>query len=198
MTQLLLMLLSTHIVAFQVYAHPHMFVDVQPYLTSASNDQVTIHAKWYFDEFTSEGFLMDYDQNQNGKLDLAEKNTIKKDFGESLKKYGYFIESKLNGKKIKPKISSFIINTALRDRKEKSIADITGGKKRSNKVNIVYYEFDIEFSSKLTKENQLALSFYDTTIYSVLYPIKEVIPSKGIILKSNKLTKSKCLFEVVF
>ncbi len=52
--------------------------------------------------------------------------------------------------------------------------------------------------AKLKKDNHLTMSFYDETVYSVLYPAKKIIPKNGIKIKSNKLIKSKCLFEVTF
>ncbi len=62
-------------------AHPHMLVDAQPYLKSIANNQIVINIKWYFDELTSEGFLVDYDENKNGILGIEDKRSLLKDFG---------------------------------------------------------------------------------------------------------------------
>lgn len=185
-----------------VQAHPHMFVDVQPYLQEVDKNkgEVRVRNKWYFDEFTSEGLYMDYDQNQNKRLDKKEIEQIKNDFESGLKKYKYFLNIKLNGKKIRPKVQSFKIKTEKRRKKEQSINDIIAGtkKKKDATVNIIYYEFDIIIPGKLAKNNKMVISYYDETLYSVLYPKEKMIAQNNIKLSSNKLTKSKCLFEVGF
>ncbi len=193
------MLLGMLLFSVQSHAHPHMFVNVQPYLKSIQREKVLIHNKWYFDEFTSEGLFMDYDQNQNQnqKLDKGEIKAIEKDFVSGLKKYNYFLKVKLNGKKVKPQIENFKIKIEKRKKKEKSINDIISGSKGKNKltVNIVYYEFDIEISGKVKGNNELSLSYYDETVYSVLYPKEKIITRKELKVVFNKLTKKKWVLK---
>ncbi|MFW5871992.1 MAG: DUF1007 family protein [bacterium] len=186
-----------------LYAHPHMFVDVQPYLEKIDKEknEVKIHNKWYFDEFSSAGFYMDYDQNQNQKLDKKEIKQIEKDFKKGLKKYKYFLTIKLNSKKVSPEVQNFKIHTKKETKKKgQSMGSLISNEnaEKETTVNIVYYEFDIIIPGKITNKSKLEISYYDETIFSVLYPRKKVIPKNNITLTSNKLTKNKCLFEIGF
>ncbi len=192
-------LLIIHILSSQIFAHPHMFVDVRPYLISIKKNKVVLIIKWYFDEFTSQGLFTDYDQNSNGVLEKSDKKAILKDFGTKLKTNNYFMKILLNNKKSKYEIGNFKIKTKKIRSKKQSINDIISGKSEKSKmVNIIYYEFNIILKNQMKKNNQLNISFYDPTIYSVLYPEGEIIVNKGITVTSNKLNKSKCLFQVEF
>ncbi len=199
MKYLLVLFGSISLISIQAFAHPHMFVDVQPSLISVKSNKITLSIKWFFDEFTSGGMLIDYDQNANGNLDKKELKVILRDFGDNLKKYNYFLKIMLNGKKQTFKLEKLKIKTKKIISTQQSIGDIISkNNTKSKTVQIIYYEFNVIVKSKLKKENQLEFSFYDPTNYSVLYPKDKTIINKAIKIKSNHLVKTKCLFKVGF
>ena len=173
--------------AFQVFAHPHMFVDVKSHLMSAKDNEIKISVQWFFDELTSEGLIMDYDQNENFSLEKKEMLLILNDFKDELKKQHYFTTIIFNNKKIKFKLE----NIQVKSKKIKS-------RKNKQNIAIIYYEFGIILNEKIEPINQLNISFYDPTIYSVLSPKEKMTTNNLIKISSNKMETTKCRFKVEF
>lgn len=183
----------------QTFAHPHVFIDVQPYFISAKNNKVLLHVKWKLDELTSESIFLDYDENHNLILDINECQNIRRDYVEGYKKYNYFVNILLNKKRKAFHVSNLKIYSKKVKKKLKNVRNSKlSSKNKKSKSNIVFYEFDVEVRTKLRRENSLEVSFYDETFYSVLYPVNKIIEKNGLVMKSNKLKKSECLFKVVF
>ena len=158
-----------------------MFVDVNPKIASMKDGKIKIEIIWYFDEFTSTGLLMDYDENKNGKFDRNESESIKKDFFNNLKRFNYFIDFTLNN--IKQKIN--ISETRL-------LLTTTGEGK--NKRKLVTYKFILHGDYSKSKIINGDLSFYDYTIYSVLSPGGNMTFGEKIKPISSKFIKSKCQY----
>ena len=195
------LLIITAFFPYLLWSHPHMFVDVETALSAPKDDQLIIKVRWYFDEFTSAGLIVDYDQNENGRLEAKEKQFIGKDFAQGLKKANYFTTLSLNSKKQKFEIQNIIVETAQKESDQQSVQSILGkrAKRAPKKVTVIYYQFDMILKEKLLpKNNNLTLSFYDSTIYSVLSPLDKMSGDNTIKIKENTFTKNRCLFTVGF
>lgn len=162
-----------------------MFVDVEPKVILAKNNNLKIEIIWYFDQLSTEGFLIDYDKNGNSKLDKSECKTASMEIHNNIIKRNYYTEFKINGKKQKLVVENVRFN----------MVEIKDNKKK--KLNILAYKFILKGSyQKLDAKKRLHadLSFYDDSIYSVLYPKKDMAFKKGIDVIENKTNKPRCLF----
>ena len=134
-----------------LYGHPHTFMDVSPKVFTKNKTIEKINIKWLMDEMTSSMLIMEFDQNQNNKIDPSENNYIFENYFASLEKYTYYIHIKQNFK-----ISNF---------------------KASIIKNRIQYSFDIILDNKNLLKN-FSLSFYDTDFFVSLQLKKEFIKQK--------------------
>ncbi len=182
-----------------VHAHPHMFVDVETSFVKSTVDSIELAVKWSFDEFTSGGLIMDYDQNSNFVLEKRELQAILKDFSGELKKHDYFMTILLNNKKQSFSLKNLNIGEKWIKSSQVSLGSLTGGNdKKQTKVQTVYYTFSVIISTPLKKENELNISYLDPTLYSALSATKKMFFPASVTVKSNSLITSSCSFKAIF
>ncbi len=70
----------------QIWAHPHIFIDVK---VALEEDKTTI--TWIFDAMTSAMLIKDYDKNKDKQLDATEIALMEKDHFKPLGTYSYFM-----------------------------------------------------------------------------------------------------------
>ena len=121
-----------------LFAHPHTFIDVYPKVIVKNNMITQINFKWIMDEMTSSMLIMEFDQNQNGKIDKEENRYIEENYFLSLKDYDFYTH--LNPKY---KVTNFF-------------ADIKNEK--------IEYNFTFKLLKK-TKLSNFKLQFYDTDFF---------------------------------
>jgi len=121
-----------------LFAHPHTFIEVYPRVIIKNNMVTQINFKWIMDEMTSSMLIMEFDQNQNGKIDKNENKYIEKNYFLSLKDYDFYTYLKP-----KYKVTKFFAN--IKDEK-------------------IEYNFTFELLEK-TKLSNFKLQFYDTDFF---------------------------------
>jgi len=121
-----------------LFAHPHTFIDVYPKVVVKNNIVTQIDFKWIMDEMTSSMLIMEFDQNQNGKIDKEENKYIEENYFLSLKDYDFYTHLKP-----KYKVTNFF-------------ADIKNEK--------IEYNFTFQLLKK-TKLSNFKLQFYDTDFF---------------------------------
>ena len=121
-----------------LYAHPHTFIEVYPTANTKDGYIENIKIKWIIDQMTSSMLIMEFDNNNDGKIDINENNYINENYFSTLKKQGYYTYSKY-----KYKISDFKAQIA------------------NNKIE---YTYILKLDQKV-KIKDFSLSFYDTDFF---------------------------------
>ncbi|MBL0687171.1 MAG: DUF1007 family protein [Sulfurospirillum sp.] len=89
-------------------AHPHTFIDLHPNLHVEDGTIVKTEFKWKMDDMTSAMLIMEFDANNNGKIDKEESDFIYENYFLSLKSYNFYTEVEVDGKTMTlPKIKNF-------------------------------------------------------------------------------------------
>ncbi|MBN2124781.1 MAG: DUF1007 family protein [Deltaproteobacteria bacterium] len=83
------------------FAHPHVFIENRLAVVFDSEGLAGIEATWVFDEFFSNMIAVDYDRNQNGKLEPGEVATVKEKAFDNLINFDYFTFIRINGRPFK-------------------------------------------------------------------------------------------------
>ena len=100
-----------------IYAHPHTFIEVYPTIIVKDNNTEKIDFIWKLDEMTSSMLIMEFDSNQNGKLDKEEQSFVYENYFTTLIDYNFYTDITVNDKIQKfPKptnFNSFIENNRL-------------------------------------------------------------------------------------
>lgn len=180
---LLSMFISTFFISFVAQAHPHMFVDVTPKVEKVTKEKLILDVSWYFDPASSEGYIIDFDENGNGKLDKKELEVAAGELVKGLKKFHYFTTLVVNGKKqiVSP------IGLSM------NVVEVTN-KKVKEKVILCNFKLEAKPVGKASSKLNIDLSFYDETVYSVLYPKGTLQSAKGVKVAKNEIKKSKCQY----
>ncbi len=131
-------IILTIFILSNLFAHPHTFIDVYPKVVVKNNIVTQIDFKWIMDEMTSSMLIMEFDQNQNGKIDKEENKYIEENYFLSLKDYDFYTHLKP-----KYKVTNFF-------------ADIKNEK--------IVYNFTFQLLKK-TKLSNFKLQFYDTDFF---------------------------------
>ena len=77
--------------ATSALAHPHVFAEARLDVTVADNGNVkTLHHVWRFDDLFSSTVLVEFDSNQNLKLEPEELDEVASVVFESLAEFNYF------------------------------------------------------------------------------------------------------------
>ena len=85
--------------ASSVYAHPHMWVDLDTQVELTAENKVTaIHQRWLFDDFFSTSVIEDSSLYPGG-TNAGIQNEIER-ITEALKPYNYYTEIEMGGKKL--------------------------------------------------------------------------------------------------
>lgn len=97
-----LLFVGTAIAApFPAFAHPHIFIDAKfEAIAGADGTLQEVRDVWHFDEVFSSSVLLDFDKNEDSKLDSSELDAIGKTVRTSLAKYNYYTSITVNGKPV--------------------------------------------------------------------------------------------------
>ncbi len=91
------------------FSHPHVFVSNRITAVFDNNGLSGLTVFWEFDEFFTNMIAVDYDENENGKLDKSEIEIIRKDAFSNLVNYNYFTNIRIDGKIFKVVLTSDFI-----------------------------------------------------------------------------------------
>jgi ABC-type uncharacterized transport system substrate-binding protein len=129
-----------------LYAHPHTFVEVYPTITIENKSIKQVNFKWVIDEMTSSMLIMEFDQNQNGKIDKDENRYIKENYFLSLKDYDFYthLHSKYKIKNFKAHIKNAKI--------EYNFSFVLDQKKAVSGFSVEFYDTDFFVSMQLKEK----------------------------------------------
>ena len=144
-------IILTIFILSNLFAHPHTFIDVYPKVVVKNNIVTQIDFKWIMDEMTSSMLIMEFDQNQNGKIDKEENKYIEENYFLSLKDYDFYTHLKP-----KYKVTNFF-------------ADIKNEK--------IVYNFTFHLFKKTILSN-FKLQFYDTDLFVSMQLKEKLITQK--------------------
>jgi ABC-type uncharacterized transport system substrate-binding protein len=83
------------------FAHPHIFIDAEFEAVAAADGSLSeLRNIWKFDEVFSSSVLLDFDKNENMKLDKSELTAVGKTVRNSLEQYKYYTNVSVNGKAV--------------------------------------------------------------------------------------------------
>jgi ABC-type uncharacterized transport system substrate-binding protein len=85
------------LMAGQLVAHPHVFVEPKAKLICAGRQLLRVEVEFQFDLMTSRGIIEAFDQNKNGRLDAHEIAVIRTKAIPGLAEYGFFTYLRLDG-----------------------------------------------------------------------------------------------------
>jgi ABC-type uncharacterized transport system substrate-binding protein len=158
----------------KVFSHPHVFLDNKVKFKFNNEGLKNIFITWQFDEMSSSGMIMDYDENKDGNFSSKEANTLQGDFLKNLKKLNYFTYLSINNKNIK-------------SIKLKNVKTYVTGHK-------IHFTFSLDTPLKaINKIQEVKLSVYDQTYYSdIKTKINDIkIINPGSLNISHKIQKNK-------
>ncbi|MFO7736066.1 MAG: DUF1007 family protein [bacterium] len=172
----LIFILCTFLISSNfIYAHPHLFVDVDVSAIWENGKVSGFHHSWTFDRIFSSTMIPEFDADGNGKIDKDENKTaFSKGFSYS-RRYNYFNSIKINGKR-KKKIEI-----------ENFRAEI--------KKNQLLYEFFVPVGAEISNLENISLAVFDPTYYTSFK--FENISEKGDKNKSCVLKKEKTLRHTI-
>lgn len=82
-------------------AHPHIFIDAKFEVVAAADGSISeLRNIWQFDEVFSSSVLLDFDKNENLKLEAAELKAVGATVRKSLSQYDYYTNVLSNGKAV--------------------------------------------------------------------------------------------------
>lgn len=126
-------------------AHPHIFIETKLNFV-VKNDKISkLNISWFFDDMSSQIFMMDYDRNRDKKFNKKEIQKFKKLYFDRLLKEQYFTHLKVDGKNIN--IFKYIEEFKLDYRK-----------------NFFIVNFTIDFQ-KIKQKKSLTLAFWEEEYY---------------------------------
>ena len=146
------------------FAHPHTFIEIYPTIEVKNDVTTKIGFKWKLDEMTSSMLIMEFDQNNNGKIDIDENKFVLENYFISLKEYSFYTEIKIDGK------TQFFPET------ENFKATIENHK--------IVYSFDLE---QMYNIKNIKFDFGDKDFFVAMILKKEFITIKGASAKVNEL-----------
>ncbi|WP_028972434.1 DUF1007 family protein [Spirochaeta cellobiosiphila] len=79
-----------------LWAHPHLWIDVDLNFTSSG----LLHVHWTFDEYFSSDMILNYDVNRNDILEQNEQDEINRIVFRNMINYDYFLDIVRDGKKV--------------------------------------------------------------------------------------------------
>ncbi len=94
--------------SISLFGHPHTFIEIYPTIEVKNNQILNIHFKWKLDEMTSSMLIMEFDINNNGKIDKKENLFIYLNYFTALSDYNFYTDIKIDNKiQILPKPKNF-------------------------------------------------------------------------------------------
>jgi len=137
-----------------MFAHPHVFLQNQATFVFDDQGLAGIKIQWEFDDITGSGMIFDYDTNRNGKLDLEERQILKRESFDSLKEFEYYSHIFIEGKEFKVRyVKDFDV---------------------FQKDGKLLYSFFIPCHVRIgINPKELRFAFYDTTYYTQMATTQE-------------------------
>lgn len=80
------------------FAHPHTFIEVFPTIKVKDNKTQSIHFKWKLDEMTSSVLIIEFDQDDDGKINKKENQYAYENFFVSLRDYNFYTDIRIKEK----------------------------------------------------------------------------------------------------
>lgn len=155
---LIIFLLFISPAAVRLYSHPHLFIKPTVEFIKTGQKRGAIKIKWEWDKWWSRDIIRECDINKDGFFDKNETKLVYDDFFIGIKKFNYFMEIRLNGKRLNfNSVSNFSASVD------------------SNKI--ASYTFIIPIKPEITDPMEVAICFNDKTIYAAF--------DKEIILSAN-------------
>ena len=141
--------IATMLAAGPALAHPHIFVDAElEVIADNSGNVAKLRNAWTFDEVFSSSVILDFDTNQDLKLDASELQKLATTIYGSLADYGYFTVVTHNGHDVKmAKPENF---------------------KAHYKDGQMSVTFDISPQAPTPAKGSLTFSIYDPTFYTAI------------------------------
>jgi ABC-type uncharacterized transport system substrate-binding protein len=140
-----------------LFAHPHLFMDIDLELIHKDKSLETVKVKWIFDDMSSQMMIMDYDKNLNGKFDKNEINLFKKNVFNDLKSSDYYTHIKINNKKVSTDKLLKNMGLIIENNRFVVIYDLNL-KKYDNYQNIKIGFWDKDFFTALTLKKEFVIS----------------------------------------
>ena len=81
-----------------LFAHPHTFIEVYPAIEVKNNQIVNLDFRWELDEMSSAMLIMEFDQNNNGKIDKNENIFVEQNYFKPLVEYNFYTDVKIKDK----------------------------------------------------------------------------------------------------
>jgi len=163
---MLKLLLLLFLIISYCHSHPHTFMEVYPSIEVKNNIIKKIHFKWEMDEMTSSMLIMEFDINNNGKIDSEENSYINKNYFISLKDYSFYTNIIINNK-----IQKFPMPKNF---------------KASIQNNKIIYSFDIDVDYNI---KDLRFDFADEDFFVAMILKKEFVNVKGAKIEVSDLDK---------
>ena len=78
------------LITYSVSAHPHIFIDTQIVFHCTNGNLRYIEETWTFDDITSRGIILQFDNDKNGSFSKPEINAVYNGYFTNLRNYHYF------------------------------------------------------------------------------------------------------------
>ncbi len=146
----LLAVLFLFIQANIALCHPHIFIDAELLFVFDDRGLAGVKERWVFDEMFSQSLLVDFDSDNDGKLNKDDVSRLRDIFYENTKEYNYFNIITIDGRKFPiERLNNFTV----------SIED-----------NRIVYEFFVSCPVRVepNKKKRVKVLLFDETIYTHL------------------------------
>lgn len=141
----LLLIIVIICISQNISAHPHIFIN---YNIEIQQDKFAV-ISWTFDPLTSQRNIYNFDDNYDGKLNIAETENLFRDGFQNVAEYGYFIRLSVGDKKYQ-------------------VSTVSNFKAIINDDKTLTYSFKIALPNFVGSET-LAITHFDTS-YFIAFP----------------------------
>lgn len=131
--------------AQSVWAHPHIWIDVEVHPQMSENRLNSLRIIWAFDEMYSSSYLIDFDTDNSRSFDVSESAQIYDLAFKHLIQNNYFTYVQVNGQPLTiPEATDFLARY---------------------EDDILYYEFTLPMNQAVNSGDRLTVICMDPTIY---------------------------------
>ncbi|MBN1573723.1 MAG: DUF1007 family protein [Deltaproteobacteria bacterium] len=146
----LLVVFSFFVLADDVFCHPHVFIDAELVFVFDDRGLSGVRERWVFDEMFSQDLLVDFDSDEDGRLNVEDISRLRDIFYENTKEYNYFNIITIDGRKHSiDRLKDFTV---------------------SIESDCIVYEFFVPCSvpAGLAEDRKVKVLLFDETIYTHL------------------------------
>lgn len=148
------------VLAFDLLAHPHIFIKPTLQFLVKGKTITGIKVDWEWDQWWSSDVIYECDFNKDGKFSQNEIDYIFKNFFNEVRNFDYFMKLKIDKK-------------SYRIKKVENFSARISGK---DKVN---YYFTIPLNIPCNGDASIWVAFNDDTIFTAFEKTIKLIPSSG-------------------